>query len=258
MSYKASLNSSADAFLIATDKLYLDCDRGISDIERIIIAVPSSLSDKTRAYMVPVLYAYWERFFKICFAEYLRALEQAGISMRDCKASIARFRIRKELQGIASALKLSSLSDAVDKTNTDELGKLFQDIGTWLNGPLGFKDPAAWVNTESNVRFRVLEKNCKVAGVDPSAIKSRMTGKLNLFQGLEDLVDTRNEIAHGATFGPIEHTRWSELRTFVGELQNALQLELYQSLLDETKCIEAQPNLITAGQLKAIGENWSD
>ena len=256
MSFAAALGTAADAFLVNTDKAYTECDHGISEIERIIISQPSAHSDRTRTYMVPLLYAYWERFFRICFAEYIRGLETVRIPMKECRILLSQHRVRKELLGLAQTLGVGQMWDCSEKATADELRNIYRDFSNWLNGPLVFADPSAWVQTDSNVRLKVLEKNCKLFGIETKNIEAKMKGKLSLFQGLEELVDARNTIAHGAAFAPISSTQWLDLRTFVGELQNALQLELYECLRDENRCIEAHPPLVDTRKMRTMGDYW--
>ena len=69
------------------------------------MSVSASLSDITRAYLIPMLYAYWERFFRISFSEYLRVLSNVSTNFSDCHVPIALMRVRRELSAFAKKLK---------------------------------------------------------------------------------------------------------------------------------------------------------
>lgn len=239
MSYQAALSASAEQFLINSDRVYEDCWKGISDLDKIIVSVHSQRADQARAYLLPSLYAYWERYFKSVMGEYLSALSQAGVLHKDCKSALARTRIRGELQGVAKVVGFRELHESADCLSTEELQKLLLEGSNWIAAAVEFRDPVTWVKTENNVKYHVLEQNYKRFALDINSLKTHVNGDLQLHPGLEKLVNLRNDIAHGANFKPLTSAEWEELKTFVLNVFLALQQDLYDTLQTEARIVEA-------------------
>lgn len=99
------------------------------------------------------------------------------------------------------------------------------------SSPVNFSQIDDWIKTESNVRYEVVEKNCRNIGVDPEALKKLLLdSNIQLYPRLKALVDTRNNIAHGNVIGPTTSGEWDDLQKFVVTLMNAVQLFLYDAL----------------------------
>jgi hypothetical protein len=95
-------------------------------------------------------------------------------------------------------------------------------------------DPDKLVSTDSNVRYEVIEKNCRRLGLNIGALKDMTKSRnLSLYQSLKDLVDLRNDIAHGTRIHSVSSDKWNELRDFTVGLMLCIQQFLYDALLTE-------------------------
>jgi hypothetical protein len=241
--YSAAVASAANEFLDNTNKAYDECSYGIAELDRIIVSVSASRADAARAYLIPMLYAYWERFFRIAFSEYLRVLSNVTANLADCHVPIALIRVRRELSAFGKEAKAGRIHDLTDSYSFAELAKLFEEFSSWLKSTLSFRDPEKWVATGGNVQFAVLEKNCENIGLAVDQLKRSITRSKSLFQELKDLVDRRNAVAHGEKFEPVSSSKWEDSKSFVLEIMNAVQLELHQHLQDPAKALGSPPTL---------------
>jgi hypothetical protein len=234
MSRQDALNRAAQEFLETTNVVYDECATGIARLDRIIVSVHTELAGWTRMLLLPSLYAYWERFFVAALGEYLRAISLVGVACKDSHAALRTLRIKRELLDLASAPGINKLHELAEKLSPSEIQALFRDALQWLDADLDFPRSERWVETESNVRFKVLERNLEKLALTVATIKTHFTTGPSLYELLERLVNERNAIAHGASFSPVTSELWNELREFVEKLLNALQLYLYESLLQES------------------------
>jgi hypothetical protein len=158
MSRQEALNRAAQEFLETTNIVYDECATGIARLDRIIVSVHAELAGWTRMLLLASLYAYWERFFVATLGEYLRAISLVGVSCKDSHVALRTLRIKRELLDLASALGINKLHELAEKLSSSEIQALFQDALHWLEAELDFPRPELWIETESNVRFKVLEK----------------------------------------------------------------------------------------------------
>jgi len=238
--YTSALNTVADSFLEATNFTYSECEAGVTQLDQIIVGSPSSRSDIARGYLLPMIYAYWERFFKIVLAEYLQSLSRVTIKFDELRLSVARHRVRRELVALCDILHIQGLHELPDKLSMAELSTFAAALKAWVDGPVVFPDPSNWIETRSNVKYNVVEDNFRKLGLSIERLKAHMKPNPPIIVGLRDLVDARNQIAHGATFQPIDASVWEKHKTFVLELMNAMQLELFETLRDQTRITELQ------------------
>lgn len=227
----------ADTFLSATNAIYDECQQGISTLNRIVVATPAALSGDARTALIPALYAYWERFFKMTFSEYLRSVTLEGLTVAQASTTLVRLRIRRaavDFERHAQGRLVPAVNNDVLGAARIELGDLLRAIGALdalYSTPLTFADPDEWIDTDSNVRFKVLERNCRRLGLETEPLTELLAKSgLQLYTKLEDLVDTRNKIGHGAVIHPTDAARWNDLQDFVSHLMNAVQLVLHENL----------------------------
>jgi RiboL-PSP-HEPN len=230
--------SCADDFLASTNPIFDECLRGVTTLSNIVVSVKDSLVGEARAALVPALYAYWERFFRLTFGEFLRCVSVAGISAAALSDPLVRFRIRREFLRLDTSHR-TILLESLDRRGPSQAQALLHAIATDLqsieslfNQPVAFPDPDSWIETDSNVRYEVLEKICSRLGVDPEDLKS-LLGKYVLYPALKELVDMRNDIAHGTVIAPLDAAKWNALQEFVSVLMNAVQLFLYEALAND-------------------------
>ncbi len=231
MSAKNKLESVSDEFLTNTTILYEDCVDGLKSLDRIVVDVTSNLTSMTRSYLVPIVYAYWERFFKSVFSEFFRCIEKAKIDLTDIDPDIISLRLRKELKKIANEQKISELHILADKFEISDLRCKINTFSSSLTQPLSFPQDIDWVETESNVSFNVLKKMCDRWKINISSIKRDLKEKnMDIFPLLKELLDIRNAVTHGENFRDVGPEDWDRLKTFVKELMSVLQLALYAHL----------------------------
>jgi hypothetical protein len=230
------LELNADNFLKNTDVAYAECAAGLANLDRIVVCVCSSYSSMTRGYLLPMIYAYWERFFKVVFSEFLVCIEANNVPFKNVNTDIAKFKIKKELSISLKNKNVGHLQELPNNCEIAELLEFFSGYALFFEKPISFADPSDWISTESNVQFAVLEKNCKNLGLDISQIKKTLKeSSIELYSNLKELVDARNRIAHGQSFEEVNSSKWELMKGFVLELMTTLQMHLYDFLKDKSK-----------------------
>lgn len=224
--------SVSEQFLLATDRLYDECSRGVDELSRIVVSVSSNHAPATRTYLLPIVYAYWERFFRGVFAEYVRAVSSARVSLNDIDDALARSWLKRSFGDALETGSAQSITDLMGKKPLSESQAMLASLARAFSSPVEFGDPATWIRTYSNVGYDTLEDNCKTLGLEVLSIKRALEqgSGLHLFPQLKALVDSRNDIAHGSTFQPIDSATWNEKVKFCSSLMNAVQMELYARL----------------------------
>ena len=231
---------SAEAFLESSNAFFEECSHGISQLDRIIVGCPSSLTEHVRLVVIPALYAYWERFFRLSFAEFLRCVTMCKRSTRDINATLTQTVIRQILNEHKWERK-ARVVQGLKAKNHEEIQKALSGAKGILERAsalcdLAFEvlDPDKLVSTDSNVRYEVIEKNCKQLGLSIGVLKAMTESRnLGLYQSLKDLVDLRNEIAHGTRIHSVSSDKWNDLRDFTVGLMLYIQQFLYDALLNE-------------------------
>lgn len=231
------LERVAEEFLRSSDGTYDECARGIGTLDRVIVSVASSLAPQTRAALLPTLYAYWERFFRTVFSEYVRCVGTTTIPAERFCETMLKFRLKGEVSAALKARKASTTNELVARITTQETRAHFRQLHDLFASPLSFANPTEWVRTGSNVSYYVLEENCTNLGLSVEDIKRHLEPARVLFRELNEFVDNRNAIAHGENIGPVTGDAWEEQRTFVLQLMNAVQLALYDSMRDPQKVL---------------------
>lgn len=228
----------SERFLEATDRVYDECAGGIADLDKIIVGTPELLVGRTRTALVPTLYAYWERFFRVVMGEFLQTVSSARLSLDELNTALAKLRVKRAIRDCIDVNSYQALMAAIDKHGlpaTSATAKRTAHGVKTLIGALAadarFVDPETWIDTEANVRYEVIAKNYRSFGLKIDVLKATLEeGGFHLYPGLKDLVDTRNKIAHGEVISPTTSDEWEKLRTFTVSLMNALQLSLHRAL----------------------------
>jgi len=228
----------AEEFLLASNAIYDECQAGIATLDKIIVSCSSRHTGAARNALVPALYAYWERFFRVVFAEFLGSVGTSARPLRELNHNLGRLRLRHELRRAHSR---EALIKGLERPALDEARKIIlaardalHEIEQLCDAPLRFIDPETWIVTGSNVRFEVVEANCKRLGLDVGRLKQLLEeSQVMLYPALKDLVDTRNGIAHGDSIAPLTAERWESLKSFTLTLMNATQLFLVEAIGDD-------------------------
>lgn len=170
------------------------------ELTAIITTLRSSDSATKRALLraaVPLLYAHWEGFGRLCFQRYLEHVSYKNIKYKDLHPAFFYLRAIGSLQEIGKSPAkvavslLPALVDMRDNVNRQHFRKM--------------------VDTKSNLRFSVLEQLCALTGIDIS----RFIGDESFID--RELCDSRNAIAHGDSAAPTEDV-------FIGRRDRAFTL----------------------------------
>lgn len=230
----AQPDDSATLFLDSTNQVYFECEKGIENLDKIIISTSSRYSGLAKSYLFPILYAYWERFFKLVFSEFYRCYSLKKIGLTSTHPKMAALRLKRELSSHLKLHSISQIQEIASHVNVPKAKSFFDYLNTFCDLPVSFNEPDQWVDTESNVNFYVVRKNCENIGVDIEKIKSDLEESgIILATTLKKLVDARNDIAHGTTFKLITSSEWNEIKSSLFSIMTALQLELYEKLSSE-------------------------
>lgn len=230
--------TAADQFLLDTDPTYSECTTGIRVLDQIIVSTPTTLVGRARASLVPALYAYWERFFRVVMGEFLRAVSLARVPVASANVQLVKHRIKAELrERIDPQLYARMMSDidARAEFGAADAAAVLQAAGTALDlictGELAFADPDDYVVTDSNVRYEVVEKNFRAFGIEIEGLRRSVEAHgFRAYPDLKDLVDTRNQIAHGQTIAELSSDTWNKLRDFTLTMMFVLQEALHDAI----------------------------
>jgi hypothetical protein len=237
-SLKVSITVLVDEFLSSTNQTYDECSKGISDLDRIIVASPTLLTAQCRMALVPALYAYWERFFRLALSEYVRCIHMAEVPLENLSEPLARLVLGREVRERIDV----RLSEALHRTIREEGASGFAARAQGLlqtasalcslaTGVAIFPSPETWIDTDSNVSFKMVEKNCERLGLNLARLRGKFEqSQVSLYSALKDLVDTRNGIAHGESLSAMGAHNWNTLKESALLAMNALQEELRESL----------------------------
>jgi hypothetical protein len=166
-------------------------------LDRLIVNVSSSMADQARSYLLPCLYAYWERYYRILFGEFLRCVSLVGLPMADGNTRLVRYRVAREIRSRLDTRKVKVLEELAHVGDVPSTRSFLSDLVTWLDTPLSFSDLETWIITTPNIQFEVLEEMCERLGLNVGGLKQQLDErKLSLYQGLRELVSERNRIAH--------------------------------------------------------------
>lgn len=237
----------ADGFVLATDPHYQECATGIGYLDRVIVASPHFLTDRTRSFLLPALYGYWERFVRLVFADYLRAVEMHAIEVHHLLPPVGRELVSRywdgqlaNIRGVGGANhRIKSVSQLQHEVDVPGASQVVTAVGGFMTAPATFPDPIDWVDTSRNIRHEILAENCSRLGVSMAAVESHFNrgavGGRSLYVCLKDLVDGRNDVAHGLATGLVNARAWTDHREGVLAAMFAVQTALYETLLDPAK-----------------------
>ena len=210
-----------DVLTRSLDNLYEKCERGITCLDRIIVSAPDSDTSRTRMYLVPALYSYWERFFKTALMEYLRAVSRTGLIIDNIDPSLARTYYCVGLQHIQG--KAKKVKDPISKQS---IVTICNQLQVWANNPVDFNlsDDTTWVKTDSNVNYRAVTQNCNRLGLNHKKLAHAFgQDKTNLKKELNAFVDERNAIAHGSDSNELAPETWERYKVIVLKLMGEIQ-----------------------------------
>jgi hypothetical protein len=178
---------------------------------------PSQRENYARA-LVLMAYAHVEGFTKFALLGYLRCINSSGLNCGEAVAAVAA----ASLGEVFSALRNPDKKSDVFRNVPDD-GSLHrfarerefvEQSVVVLSSPLAIPD--AVINTENNLWPIVLKKNLFRLGLPHERFE-------HLDKPLKMLVNTRNEIGHGASRTPIQWALYEKLRDSALEIMKELQ-----------------------------------
>lgn len=141
--------------------------------------IPNSISPKQSAalrFSVPILYAHWEGFVKKSTEIYLEYVAKKYLKHNELKPQFVALSLSKQLGN----LEIKNLEEKA-KTVAFLINELDKNSNMLTKNV---------IQTKSNLRYAVFEEILFVIGIEET--------KFSSFKGLiNDLVDARNNIAHG-------------------------------------------------------------
>jgi hypothetical protein len=144
---------------------------------------------------IPVIYAAWEGFFRISCSICLRRKCYVGKKSKNYDAIYSTLWLQKEafvssfLTSLVNGMQLGRAQKKIGQGQFNAISKFSENLAEWHERPLNhLADFDKLVMTHSNVNREVTELNADIIGIDLSTID---------FSRIDELVNRRNEIAHG-------------------------------------------------------------
>lgn len=136
----------------------------------------SSLQSALLRSAIPLLYAHWEGFVKLIMSYYLEFVSNKYLNHNELKSSFI-------------ALSLQNRLGEINNNNIEIRTSIIEFIVNEFNSRSNIPKRNI-INTKSNLKFDVLKEILFILDLNDAHID----GQKNL---IDDLVDTRNHIAHG-------------------------------------------------------------
>lgn len=172
--------------------------------------------------LVLMMYAHVEGFTKFALLGYVRCINSGGMSCAEAETSIAAASLTDVFLALRNPEKKSLLfKDVPDDTALHRFAREREFIlraSEILAKPVFLSDSV--VNTEDNLWPVVLRKNLFRLGLPHERFQ-------HLESSLHMLVNTRNEIGHGATPKPVKWLLYEKLRNSALEVMKDLQATLF-------------------------------
>jgi hypothetical protein len=148
-----AIERAATEFLSTTDQTYQECAGGIAQLDRLVVNVSSSMADHARVYLLPCLYAYWERYYRILFGEFLRCVSLIGIRPANGNTELVRNHMFRGLRRRLQMQGVKALEEAAHRCDVPSTRSFLSDLVLWVDTPISFSDPEEWVITTPNIRL---------------------------------------------------------------------------------------------------------
>lgn len=181
--------------------------------------IPNKPSPKQSAalrFAVPILYAHWEGFVKKSTEIYLEFVAKKYLKHNELKPQFIALSLSKKL-GNLEIRNLEEKSKAVEFL-LNEFDKNSNILTTNV------------IQTKSNLKYKVFKEILFVVGINES--------KFSEFKGLiDDLVDARNNIAHG-DYLRVDFQTFEIMFNEIQQVMNSLKTEIENSALSEEYKLE--------------------
>ncbi len=176
--------------------------------------IPTDRSPVQSAFLrsaIPLLYAHWEGFVKVTLSYYLEYVANKYLKHNELQYSF----VALSLQNRLGQLDVNSI---VSKTKIVE--SLINDFSKQSNIP-----KKNVINTKSNLKFDVFEEILFILDLNDSYFKSKESL-------INDLVDTRNHIAHGE-YLKVDYETYLEFHDDIIALLENIKTKIENCALEE-------------------------
>lgn len=173
--------------------------------------IPGPKQSAALRFSVPILYAHWEGFVKTATEIYLQFVSKKFLKHNELKPQFIALSLSKKF----ARLEIKNLEE---KARTVEfLIKEFKNKSDILTTNV--------IQTKSNLKYSIFQEILFITGIDESKF-------LQYKSLINDLVDTRNNIAHGE-YLKVNFDTFKLLYEQVQEVMEALKTEIENAALSE-------------------------
>ena len=168
---------------------------------------------------IPIIYSAWEGYFRITCSICLRRLCHQGRRIRTFDHKYTTLWLQREgfvesfLQSLLNSMTPGRDSRKISPGRFNALAKFSENTSQWLDQPINhatnFDD---LVMTYSNVNPEVAKLNCGIIGIDVTNVD---------FSKLNEIIERRNNIAHGGLIQYPRETNVVELIAYSRTLLNS-------------------------------------
>jgi MAE_28990/MAE_18760-like HEPN len=184
--------------------------------------------------LVVMVYAHLEGFAKFAFTGYVRCINESGIRCGDATESIAA----ASLGEIFTALRNDKKNKLFRKEIDPSLHQIAREIEFVTSAKISLltevKISEKLVNTESNLRPKVLQKNLFRLGLQHDILQEH-------HGTLDRLVNKRNEIGHGESMAGVDWTDYETLKKASFFVMQKLQTELFLAVENQAYRLKNSP-----------------
>lgn len=172
---------------------------------------PSPIQSAALRFSVPILYAHWEGFVKKSTEIYLEYVAKKYLKHNELKPQFIALSLSKKLGNL-------EIKNLEEKSKTVEfLIKEFDKNSNILTSNV--------IQTRSNLKYHIFKEILFIVGID----ESKFSGYESL---INDLVDARNNIAHG-DFLKVDFNTYQIMFAEIQEVMASLKTEIENSALSE-------------------------
>ena len=184
-------------------------------------------------YSIPIIYSIWEGFIQSALQTYIRSLNRLRLSPDDICDQILIYHMESEFLQFKQYPRPMNREDQLKRTNKQKVN-FFKELKRFYRSETIAID--AKVNTESNVKFNVL--NRILGDFNLSEISEFPLPRYSLKIELNRFVDIRNKVAHGQDSVIVSFEDLERAITVVGRLVELVFASIRDGFINESykKC----------------------
>lgn len=203
-----------------------DRRNNLTHVERVSSAFPAQhvLGSMANAMAIAMVYAQFEGFVKDALQHYVEFVEVQGILQSEATPCLVAYCWRPSFRKMRAK---SGLEDQIRFT---------EDRIATLAKPLKFGRTERTIDTQSNLRFKVLDELAKTLGLD----RTHLTSQKNK---LEALVNKRNSIAHGDRAAKVSEVEVRDALSCAQTLVDVVEQSLHEAVDGRAYCRTQQQSV---------------